>query len=92
MRVERSRIESGPPPGRGTDEVGDQHMRMQLRIAGATGPMQESRADKPIAKHPLDPTGATPPDRRGPLQVAERLSDGLLMRREHRRADPSPRA
>ena len=50
--VQRVRVQRGEP-ALGPGEVGDDNVRVQLRIPGAREPMPIPRGDKPVPPHPL---------------------------------------
>jgi hypothetical protein len=84
LRVEPPAVERGPSPVGPAPEIGDQHVCVQLRIAGARRAMPERRRDQPVRR--LNSGAAvTAPHRRGDaLDVAECLAHRKPMCFPHR--------
>ena len=87
MRVDEPPIERRPLAVGSLDEVGDQDVRVQLRIPRATGPMQERGGSQPVAADPRATASAPPGDRERALEVLERVDHGSLVRLADRRLD-----
>ena len=79
MPVEVAGIDRRPPAVSASNGVGDEHMSVEVRIAGATGSVAEGGCDEPVSSDLLDATMTAPSPRRVPLQVAERGIDGEVV-------------
>ena len=80
VRVDPATVERRPAPVGAEHDVGDEHVRVELRIAGPRRPMPERRRDQPAARNHVD--AARPAARHAgrPLDVAERLGDRPIVR------------
>ncbi len=87
VRVQPPPVERRPAPVAAPRHVRHEQVRVQLRIAGTRRPVPEPRSHEP--GHRLDHRTCRPsPDRRGrPLEVAEGLPDGPVMRRADARSE-----
>src|SRR5215218_8847585 len=72
MRVDEAPVESGPAPVIAPDEVRDQDVRVQLRIAGAARAMYEGRGDRPLATDGTGSAGAAASEGGRSFEVLER--------------------
>ena len=80
MGVETSRVERGPASIVGLNEIRDDHVRVQLRIARARSAMHERGGDQPVSAD-ADASGRTAPPHGGvALEVPERILDGGVVR------------
>ena len=64
QRVEVSGVERAPMAFGAAGQVRDQHMGMEMGVAGAAGPMPEPRRDEPVTGRGVDPAGAAANDAR----------------------------
>jgi hypothetical protein len=86
MRIDPPPIERPPPPIRSENQVRDEDMRMQLRIASPRSPMPEGRGDQPTSADRHCPAGTTPSHRGHALDIRERLEHCLIVRALNRGA------
>ena len=85
VRVDAPGVERRPPAVGAEREVGDEHVGVQLRVAGARGPMPERGGDEPVAGDRVHAGRPAARHRRLALHVAERVGDRLVVRRLERR-------
>ena len=83
VRVQPPAIQRRPAPIAAAAEVGDQHVRMQLRIPRPRRPMPKRRRHKPRRLLHQRPAMAAPDRRRRPLQIGHRRPRRHVMRRPH---------
>ncbi len=86
MRVDPPPVERRPLPVGAERQVGHQHVRVQLRIAGARGPMPERRRHEPVARDRVHPGRPAPRHRRCALHVAQRIQHRPVVRVAQHRA------
>ena len=86
VRVQPAAVERRPAPIRAEREVGDEHVGVQLRVAGARGAMHERRGDQPSPGDAVDARGSAPRDRGLALDVAERVLNRPVVRGADRSA------
>ena len=85
VRVEPTPVERRPAPVVRLDEVGDEDVRVQLRVTGARGPVPERRRDEPAPSHADRAGRAATRNRSLPLEIGERVAHGRLMGAANRR-------
>ncbi len=79
VRVQVARVEGAPPAVGALRGVGDDHVCVELRVAGAAGAMSERGADQPVTRLFFG-TGVASADERGvTLEVAESGVDRRLV-------------
>ena len=88
VRIQPPPVERRPAAVGAEREVGDQDVRVQLRVAGPRRPMPERRRDQPTPGHGMNATGTTPRHRGMPLDVAERIRNGAIVRAPDRTTHP----
>ena len=86
VRVEPAAVERRPAPIGAEREVGDEHVGVQLRVAGARGAMHERRGDQPSPGDAVDARGSAPRDRGLALDVAESVLNRPVVRGADRSA------
>ena len=79
MPVQMAGIDGRPSAVDAANGVGDEHVRVEVRVACATRPVAEGGCHEPVASNLLDATMTAPGPRRVPLQVAERGIDGEVV-------------
>ena len=82
LGIDRPPVQRPPAPVGDARRVRDQHVRVDLRVAGATRPMLERRAHEASSGHDLEAAGAAARPARVPFEVAERLGDRGALRVE----------
>ena len=82
MPVEVAGVDRRPPAIGASNGVGDEHMSVEVRIPGATGPVTEGGSDEPVPSDLFDTTMTSPRPRGVPLQVAERVGVDLARQPE----------
>ena len=80
VRVDPATVERRPAPVGAEHDVGDEHVRVELRIAGARRPMPERRGDQPAPRDHVHAAAAAARHPGRPLDVAERLGDRPIVR------------
>lgn len=79
VRIEAARIECRPAPVGALRHVRDEHMRVQLRVAGTARAVAKRGRDEPVAGHELGAAVPAPCDGGMALHVVERALDGGLV-------------
>ena len=82
-QVELAHVGGGPPPVGAADDVRDEDVGVQLRVAGPAGAMPEAGGHEPLGLHQFLPV--LPSTDVGGLgrQVVDHSGDGPVMRRGH---------
>ena len=80
VEVEVAAVEGRPAAVRPLRHVRDQHVGVEMWVAGAARSVSERRADEPVARNLVDAVGPAPRPTRGSFQIAERLIDRGVVR------------
>ena len=80
MQVEVTAVERRPPAIRPPRHVRDQHVRVEMWVAGPARPVPERRPDEPVTRNLVDAIGAAPRPTRRPFQISERRVDRGVVR------------
>ena len=83
-------VEGRPAAVRPLRHVRDQHVGVEMGVAGAARSVSERRADEPVARNLVDAVGPAPRPTRGSFQIAERLVDRGVVRAADLRGDFEP--
>ena len=77
--VDGSHVGSGPATIGGANAVGDDHVRVQMRVAGASHLVRVHAADEPLRADDVDSIGASASEAFMPLEVVESGADRALL-------------
>jgi hypothetical protein len=83
--IQLAAVERRPAAIRRPRGVGDDHVRVQQRVAGARGPVPEGRGDEATPRQPDRPRPTATSPARLTLEIPERLTHRLFVRTD----DPS---